>query len=124
IEDPGLRHRSSYGLGLRPALAAVKRPRHELEGVVAGRGDRPDAEDIGRAVAIGANGAAVGRIALTIVRGRGDLLSRPGVAAVVGDRDDERRGRGVAALLLSAECGPAEIHVAEERTTRGVVRPD
>ena len=44
-------------------------------------------------------------------------------AAVVGDRDLERRRRGVA-LLLAPERRPADVDRAEERARRGVVGPD
>ena len=75
-------------------------------------------------MAVGADRAAVGRIALAIVRGGRNLVLRPRVAAVMRDRDDERRGDRIRADFLSAERRPANVDGAEERACRGVVGPD
>ena len=94
----------------------------ELEGLAAGRLHRPDAEYVGVSLRIGADRAAVGRVALAVVRGRADLVLRPRVAAVArGGHDQRRRGRPVA---FCSRSGPADVDVAEERAGRGVVGPD
>src|SRR4051794_33427428 len=86
-------------------------------------GQRPDTEDVRGAAAVGADGAAVERVALTVVRCRGDRMLAPRVAAVVRDGHDERRGNGVA-LLLPAERRPAGVDGAEVRARAGIVGPD
>jgi hypothetical protein len=50
-------------------------------------------------MSVSGNGAAVRRIALTVVGGGRNLMLRPGVKAVVADRHLQRCRRGVALLL-------------------------
>ena len=123
VEDSGLRDRSRDWARRRPRSTAVVRDRDELGSGMALRGNRPDAEDVSVAVAVGPDRAAVKRIALAVVGCRSDWMSAPRRTAVARHGDLELGGRGVA-LLLAHEVGPADIDAAEEGTRGCVVGPD
>ena len=121
VEDTRLRHGADDRCWIRPAGSPVGRHREGLERLPA---LCADAEEVRIAVTVGSDRAAVRGIAVAVVRGRADLLLRPGAAAVTRDGDLQWRRRRVRALLLTAERGPANVDVSEERTGRSVVRPD
>ena len=84
VDNARLRHRTGHWGRLGPGVAAVKRARHELEGLLATLGQRGDAKHVGHALAVGADGAAVDRITLPVIGGGADLALLPGCPAVGG----------------------------------------
>jgi hypothetical protein len=60
VDDPRLIHGADDRRLGRPGPATIAGHRHQLKGLLAGRLHRSDAEDVGVAQAVGADGAAVG----------------------------------------------------------------
>src|SRR5207344_167771 len=81
------------------------------------------AEDVRASHAVGADRAAVARVALAVVGGRRDLVDPPGVTAITRHSHLQGRRSGIA-LFLADEARPADVDVAEERAALGVVGPD
>src|SRR5207245_11639120 len=99
VEGAGLETRTDLGRRARPARPAVARHRHHFEVLFAVARRGGDAEDVGVALAVGADGAAIDRIALRVVGRGADRVLAPRVAAVMRDAHAQAGRCGIALLL-------------------------
>ena len=88
VEGARLGHRAGDGPGLGPVSPPLVERDMNSNACLPACGSVPTPNTYAVPLAVRADRAAVERVALAVVGRRGDLVLRPGVAAVAGDRDD------------------------------------